>query len=143
MPQLDLAPKVLRRTFACTQLILNRLHLGGMDIVQLQASMATRVFEKDRRSAASASSTRKRAQRKGRKGNTEGVIKFLRANPDTEAGAVVTHLGVARGVIYNLLRRLVEQGILEKTEGDNGRARYRLVAETSEQQQAEHSGATL
>ena len=85
--------------------------------------------QRGRGSAASPSPKRKAAPRKARRGNTEGVVRFLRANPDAEAGAVIAHLGVGRGVIYNLLRRLVEQGTVEKSEGGNGRARYRLTSE--------------
>lgn len=38
-PRFALTPKVMRRTFACTQLILHSLHLGGMDVLTLQTAM--------------------------------------------------------------------------------------------------------
>jgi site-specific recombinase XerD len=39
IPHFSLTPKVMRRTFACTQLILHSLNLGGMDIRTLQMAM--------------------------------------------------------------------------------------------------------
>jgi site-specific recombinase XerD len=39
IPHFALIPKVMRRTFACTQLILHALNLGGMDIRTLQKAM--------------------------------------------------------------------------------------------------------
>jgi len=39
IPHFALTPKVMRRTFACTQLILHSLNLGGMDIRTLQMAM--------------------------------------------------------------------------------------------------------
>jgi integrase len=39
LPQFDLTPKVMRKTFACNQLILHRLGLGGMSPEQLQAAL--------------------------------------------------------------------------------------------------------
>jgi len=38
-PHFRLTPQVMRRTFACTQLILHSLNLGGMDIRSLQQAM--------------------------------------------------------------------------------------------------------
>ena len=39
VPHFPLTPKVMRRTFACTQLILHALGLGGMDVRTLQKAM--------------------------------------------------------------------------------------------------------
>jgi site-specific recombinase XerD len=39
VPHFPLTPKVMRRTFACTQLILHALGLGGMDVRSLQVAM--------------------------------------------------------------------------------------------------------
>jgi integrase len=39
VPHFPLTPKVMRRTFACTQLILHSLGLGGMDVRTLQVAM--------------------------------------------------------------------------------------------------------
>jgi site-specific recombinase XerD len=39
VPHFALTPKVMRRTFACTQLILHALGLGGMDVRTLQMAM--------------------------------------------------------------------------------------------------------
>jgi site-specific recombinase XerD len=39
VPHFQLTPTVMRRTFACTQLILHALGLGGMDVRTLQVSM--------------------------------------------------------------------------------------------------------
>jgi site-specific recombinase XerD len=39
IPHFALTPKVMRRTFACTQLVLHSLNLGGMDIRTLQKAM--------------------------------------------------------------------------------------------------------
>jgi site-specific recombinase XerD len=39
IPHFVLTPKVMRRTFACTQLILHALNLGGMDVRTLQKAM--------------------------------------------------------------------------------------------------------
>jgi site-specific recombinase XerD len=39
VPHFALTPKVMRRTFACTQLILHALGLGGMDVRTLQKAM--------------------------------------------------------------------------------------------------------
>jgi integrase len=39
VPHFTLTPKVMRRTFACIQLILHSLNLGGMDIRTLQIAM--------------------------------------------------------------------------------------------------------
>jgi site-specific recombinase XerD len=39
VPHFRLTPKIMRRTFACTQLILHALNLGGMDVRTLQLAM--------------------------------------------------------------------------------------------------------
>jgi site-specific recombinase XerD len=39
VPHFPLTPKVMRKTFACTQLILHALNLGGMDVRSLQVAM--------------------------------------------------------------------------------------------------------
>jgi len=38
-PTFEITPKVFRRTYACNQLILHSLGLGGLDLVSLQAAM--------------------------------------------------------------------------------------------------------
>jgi site-specific recombinase XerD len=45
VPHFALTPKVMRRTFACTQLILHSLHLGGMDVRTLQLAMGHESLE--------------------------------------------------------------------------------------------------
>lgn len=57
--------------------------------------------------------------------NRDLTVAFLKENPGVEAGAVVEHLGVSRGVTYNLLARLVSQGLVVREEAEGGRARYR------------------
>lgn len=60
----------------------------------------------------------------GRYRNRDAVLKHLREQPGSEAGAIVNATGMNRGVAYNLLGRLVKQRLIRKDEGPNGRARY-------------------
>ena len=67
------------------------------------------------------------APRRGRSTNRDAVLAHLREHPDVEAGSIVEALGVSRGVAYNLLGRLVQQGVLERSAGPAGRSVYRTA----------------
>jgi len=44
-PNFKLVPKAMRRTYACTQLILHRLGLGGLDLRSLQMALGHESLE--------------------------------------------------------------------------------------------------
>lgn len=48
-PQFEITPKVLRKTFACNQYILERLGLGGLGIIELQTALGHANLETTRR----------------------------------------------------------------------------------------------
>lgn len=60
-------------------------------------------------------------------GHRDAVLEFVKDNPQSEAGPIVAHVGASRGVIYNLIGRLVEQGVLEREQSEGGRAKYRVA----------------
>lgn len=68
----------------------------------------------------------------GRRSNRDGVLSYLAEHPDAQAGAIVEHLGASRGVVYNLLARLVDQELIVRQAGPAGRARYRLRSPVSQ-----------
>ncbi len=65
----------------------------------------------------------------GRYRNRDAIIAHLRAQPGSEAGAIVAATGINRGVAYNLLGRLVKQRLIVKEAGPSQRARYSVAAD--------------
>lgn len=68
------------------------------------------------------------AATKSKTTNRDKVLRFLEGHPGAQAGDIVAHLEVSRGVGYNLLGRLVEQGVLVRESAEGARSQYRLVA---------------
>ena len=74
-------PKVMRRTFACTQLILHSLNLGGMDIRTLQKAMGHERLDTTQRYLADAEEYIGAVKRHVNTGGGARLIAELRRKP--------------------------------------------------------------
>jgi hypothetical protein len=82
-----------------------------------------------RRSAGTRRRTKATARPRARRGaNREAFLGVLRERPGSTVGEIGDATGVSRGVLYQIRRRLLEEGaVLEQQRGD-GRTGYALAA---------------
>jgi site-specific recombinase XerD len=83
VPHFVLTPKVMRRTFACTHLILHALNLGGMDVRTLQKAMGHERLDTTQRYLADAEEYIGAVKRHVNTGDGARLIAELRRNLDS------------------------------------------------------------
>jgi integrase len=92
VPHFPLTPKVMRRTFACTQLILHSLNLGGMDVRTLQLAMGHARLDTTERYLADADEYIGAAKRHVNTRDGARSIAELRRNPTSPTEGALTRL---------------------------------------------------
>jgi len=63
--------------------------------------------------------------------NLRVIADHIESHPDTSAPEIAEATGIDRAVVYSALSRMITNGRLTKSNGDDGRVTYRVAAETA------------
>ncbi len=95
---------------------------------QIRAALAQPPFS-DHRPAARRSPARRGRKRAPRGANREAILSTVSERPGVSAAEIADVTKISRAVTYNTLAKLVQQGLIVKTELPSGQSGYRAAAD--------------